>query len=219
MWWPLSSEIAVSVQGLRQIVRTDIVRRNGERGRGGGAVGRRGGSEAEPPPQGSMGPPEFDAKRPFEADRSLHAEAALRTRRKDGEAMHREPRPRDERETSMSAPEMARSAGSSADPGGGYLGALRRVQLRESEVLRMGATIQRAATCLEHWRAVHVVNAGVGFPTEVTMMMGRSIDASTWPTPQQLAETLADWHEAAEGARTAWAHLPMETRSSLPPPP
>ena len=64
----------------------------------------------------------------------------------------------------------------------------------------------------------HVVHAGAGFPKEVTMV-GRSIDASTWPTAQQLADTLATWHEAAEIARTAWARLPRETRSSMPPPP
>jgi hypothetical protein len=132
--------------------------------------------------------------------------------------MQKQWRPRHEGEPSVSAPEIVGPAERSADAGRGYLGALREVRRRESEVLRMGATIQRAATCLEHWRAVHVVNAGAGFPTEVTMM-GRSIDASAWPTPQQLADTLADWHEAAEGARAAWAHLPAETRSSLPPPP
>jgi hypothetical protein len=56
-----------------------------------------------------------------------------------------------------------------------------------------------------------------GFPKEVTMV-GRSIDASTWPTARQLADTLAAWHETAEVARTAWAHLPRETRSHTPPP-
>jgi len=37
---------------------------------------------------------------------------------------------------------------------------------------------------------------GAGFPKEVTMV-GRSIDASTWPTARQLADTLAAWHETA----------------------
>jgi hypothetical protein len=78
MWWPFSSEIPGPVQGLRQVVRTDIVSRNVERGNGGCAVGRRGGSEAEPPPQGSIeASPNSSAKRPFEADQSLHAKAAL----------------------------------------------------------------------------------------------------------------------------------------------
>jgi hypothetical protein len=100
---------------------------------------------------------------------------------------------------------------------GFYLDALRELQRREGEVLRMVATIQQAAKCLEHWQAVDVVHGGAGFPKEVTMV-GRSIDASTWPTGRQLADSLSQWHEAAEVARTAWAHLPRETRSRMPPP-
>jgi hypothetical protein len=104
------------------------------------------------------------------------------------------------------------------DEGSRYLDALRELQQRESEIVRMVATIQQAAECLEHWQAVDVVHGGAGFPKEVTMV-GRSIDASTWPTARQLADTLAAWHETAEVARTAWAHLPRQTRSSMPPPP
>ena len=65
--------------------------------------------------------------------------------------------------------------------------------------------------------AVDVVPGGAGFPKEVTMV-GRSIDASTWPTARQIADTPAAWHETAEVVRTAWAHLPRETRSHMPPP-
>jgi hypothetical protein len=85
-------------------------------------------------------------------------------------------------------------------------------------VLRTLATIQQAAKCLERWQAVHVINGGAGFPKEVTMV-GRSIDASTWPSGRQLADMLAAWHETAEIARTARARLPRETRASMPPPP
>lgn len=99
-----------------------------------------------------------------------------------------------------------------------YLDALRELQEREREVLRIVTTIQRAAKDLEHWPAVCVVHAGAGFPKEVTMA-GRAIDASTWPTASQLADALAAWHETAEIARTAWARLPKETRTSLPSPP
>lgn len=104
------------------------------------------------------------------------------------------------------------------DVGSRYLDALRELQQREGEVLRMVATIQQAAKCLEHWQAVDVIHGGAGFPKEVTMV-GRSIDASTWPTGRQLADTLAAWHETAEIARTAWTRLPRETRSSMAPPP
>ena len=58
-----------------------------------------------------------------------------------------------------------------------YLDALRELQQRESEIVRMVATIEQAAKCLEHWQAVDVVHGGAGFPKEVTMV-GRSIDAS-----------------------------------------
>jgi hypothetical protein len=112
----------------------------------------------------------------------------------------------------------SRELGHSPDVGSRYLDALRELQQREGEVLRMVSIIQRAAKCLEHWKAVYVLNTGAGFPKEVTMV-GRSIDASTWPTAQQLADALAGWHEAAEITRTTWARLPREMRSSMPPPP
>jgi hypothetical protein len=50
-------------------------------------------------------------------------------------------------------------------------------------------------------------------------MAGRAIDASTWPTASELANALAAWQEAAEIARTAWARLPAQLRSGVPPPP
>ncbi|HET9492049.1 MAG TPA: universal stress protein [Methylomirabilota bacterium] len=99
-----------------------------------------------------------------------------------------------------------------------YLESLRPVEECERDVVRMVTTIQDAAKRLERWQAVHVAHAGAGFPKEVTMA-GRAIDATTWPTAGQLADTLADWHSAAESARVAWSHVPDEERSGLPPPP
>ena len=99
-----------------------------------------------------------------------------------------------------------------------YLSALSEFGERERGVVRIVMTIQQAAKHLEHWQAVHVVHAGAGFPKEVTMV-GRAIDASAWPTGRQIAETLAAWHEAAERARMAWARLPEEARTGMPPPP
>jgi nucleotide-binding universal stress UspA family protein len=99
-----------------------------------------------------------------------------------------------------------------------YLDALRELGERERGVVRLVTTIQQAAKHLEHWQAVHVARAGAGFPKEVTMV-GRAIDASAWPTGQQIAETLSAWHEAAERARTAWACLPEAARAGVPPPP
>jgi hypothetical protein len=132
--------------------------------------------------------------------------------------MQTESRPGDDSGPVARAPETIMHAEPPPDVGCRYLGALRDLQQREGEVLRMVATIQRAAKHLERWQVVHVIHEGAGFPKEVTMV-GRSIDASTWPTARQLADTLAAWHEAAEIARTTWARLPRETRSSMPPPP
>lgn len=103
-------------------------------------------------------------------------------------------------------------------PGDSYLNALRTVQQCERDVLRVVATIQDASKSLERWPAVHVAHAGAGFPKDVTMM-GRRIDASTWPTGQQLGETLSAWHAATEAARVAWGRVPREERREFPPPP
>ena len=46
----------------------------------------------------------------------------------------------------------------------------------EARVRETVGRVRQAAAALEHWRSVHVVNAGVGFPKEVAMM-GREIDA------------------------------------------
>lgn len=105
-----------------------------------------------------------------------------------------------------------------SSPAEAYLECLRRVEECERGVLRVVTTIQDAAKRLERWQAVHVAHAGAGFPKEVTMA-GRGIDAATWPTAEQLADTLADWHSAAEAARVAWRHVPQEERAGLPPPP
>jgi hypothetical protein len=139
-------------------------------------------------------------------------------KRQGGEAMQAESRPGDDGGPVARGPETVVQAEHSSDVGSRYLDALSELQQREGEILRMVATIQQAAKCLEHWQAVDVVHAGAGFPKEVTMV-GRSIDALTWPTAQQLADTLAAWHGAAEIARTAWARLPGETRSNVLPPP
>ena len=119
---------------------------------------------------------------------------------------------------------MSASPASPSAPGGRrppprdtYLDALRHLQQREREVLRVVSTIREAVKNLEHWQAVHVAHAGAGFPKEVTMT-GRVIDASTWPTGRQLADALAAWHSAAEAARVAWAHVPQAARAELPPP-
>lgn len=109
-------------------------------------------------------------------------------------------------------------AGRQPRPGETYVATLRTLEECEREVLRITATVRQAAKNLDHWRAVHVAHGGVGFPKEVTMM-GRAIDATSWPTGRQLGETLAAWHSAAEAARVAWTRVPPAERSGLSPPP
>jgi nucleotide-binding universal stress UspA family protein len=109
-------------------------------------------------------------------------------------------------------------AGRQPRPGETYLAALRTLEECEREVLRVTATVRQAAKSLDHWQAVHVAHAGAGFPKEVTMM-GRVIDATSWPTGRQLGEMLAAWHSAAEAVRVAWSRVPPTERSGFSPPP
>lgn len=111
----------------------------------------------------------------------------------------------------------ARPAEPESDVTTDYRDALREVQQREGEVVRLVTTIQKAAAALERWEAAYVVGTGAGFPKEVTMA-GRAIDAATWPTAQQMADTLAAWHDSAERAQNAWARLPAAARATLPTP-
>jgi hypothetical protein len=89
---------------------------------------------------------------------------------------------------------------------------------QDTRVREVVARIRRAAAALEHWRSVHVANAGVGFPKDV-VMMDRVIDAKCWPTGLELAEALAAWHAAAEEAWAAWSRVPSSDRARLTPPP
>jgi hypothetical protein len=109
-------------------------------------------------------------------------------------------------------------AGPPSRPDHAYLEALRGVEQCEREALRLVAIIHEASKSLERWQAVHVAHSGAGFPKEVTMT-GRVIDAASWPTARQLADTLASWHSSAETARVAWDRVPRQERAQLPPPP
>lgn len=99
-----------------------------------------------------------------------------------------------------------------------YLELARRLAQCERDVAAIVARVREIAGALEHWRTVYVLHAGAGFPKEVTMT-GRAIDASKWPTADELADALGAWHASAETVRTAWARLSAASRASAPPPP
>lgn len=62
-------------------------------------------------------------------------------------------------------------------------------------------------------------NSGVGLPADIVMSRTtKSLDASVWPTPDQIQTAIATRFEAKRKVQTAWAAVPDAMRPSLVPP-
>jgi len=97
-----------------------------------------------------------------------------------------------------------------------YQEALKKLEVTTRQVEHYVGEIQNGATKLRNWESVVISNSGVGFPAEAH---GESIDANTWPSAQQLAEALSEWHKARHTVNNAWSAIPEERRTGLQPPP
>ena len=71
--------------------------------------------------------------------------------------------------------------------------------------------ISDGANKLRDYERVGVSNSSVGFPPEVTFT-GESINASEWPSAQNLAEALSAYHETRHEATNAGGAVPDTIR-------
>lgn len=106
----------------------------------------------------------------------------------------------------------------STDPIRAYLDARNNLEQAAQRAERMVGIILGAAIKLRDWKRVMVSNANVGFPAEIALTTQNSIRADEWPTAQQLAEALAQWHQARSAARSAWSAVPSSDRPGIQPP-
>jgi hypothetical protein len=80
---------------------------------------------------------------------------------------------------------------------------------------RLVKIIRDGALVLQDWKRVMVSNAQVGFPAEVALTRSPSINASDWPTGQQLAEALRRYHNARGDLRRAYDAIPEAQRDAI----
>ncbi|HEV3258373.1 MAG TPA: hypothetical protein VG013_15950 [Gemmataceae bacterium] len=99
-----------------------------------------------------------------------------------------------------------------------YQNAMNRLDTAALRVKDFVDEIKQAAKHLEKWEETAVAHVTAKLPMEL-LLKNRIIDGQKWPTAQQLADTLADWHRARQEARLAWDMIPVQDRTSLRPPP
>jgi hypothetical protein len=101
------------------------------------------------------------------------------------------------------------------DPIQAYKQAIRSLEAATEQVEAFVEEITHAATILRRWEQVKILNLGVGFPPGAEL---ESINADNWPTSQQLAEALAEWHNCRNTLNNAWQAIPETQRTGLQPP-
>jgi hypothetical protein len=85
---------------------------------------------------------------------------------------------------------------------------------------RLVGTVHAASRALQKWRTATVSNASVGFPAHLVLGGGgtSSIDASQWPTAQELANALSAYHATQILMKQAFDRIPETQRAVIKPP-
>ena len=97
-----------------------------------------------------------------------------------------------------------------------YLDARQHLLQAKSAADAVVAEIRQAALLLTNWQNVRVGNGTATFPADD--QLDRVIDARTWPTADDLAQTLVRWHEAKRETEGAWGRVVQRDREGLRPP-
>ena len=100
-----------------------------------------------------------------------------------------------------------------------YVAKLRELDEATAAVQRTVDLIHATSQDLQQdWRQVSVSNVTGGFFDHV-MASGRRINASQWPTGQQIADLLIRWHTLHFAAERAYSEFPEDQRAEIHPPP
>jgi hypothetical protein len=90
----------------------------------------------------------------------------------------------------------------------------------EAAAARAAATVERVhrvATMLEgDWRDVAVLAGNSYVP--IRLLHSPAIIRDEWPSIEEVADVLGEWHRAYDGVARAWAALPEERRREVPTP-
>lgn len=94
-----------------------------------------------------------------------------------------------------------------------YLLAYQRYKSSAAKVEPMVARLVSMSGKLQNsgWQRVAVANSTAVFPEGLLV----SVDAASWPDIHQLAQAMADWHQAKSALHEAWEKVPAENRGGL----
>lgn len=107
----------------------------------------------------------------------------------------------------------------SEDPIAKYQDALSALDAAERAAQTVvGIVIDVGNKLARNWKRVTVANADPPIPFPVGAVTD-SVNASTWPTAQELGQAMAAWHTARHEARNAWSAIPAERRVGIQGPP
>ena len=104
------------------------------------------------------------------------------------------------------------------DPIRKYIDAKRELDSLTEKVKKLQRFIEDVGNALRNPFRFMVSNVSVGFPPEVAMAGGiPTLNASEWPTAQQIAELLSSLHKAYHNALNAFMGIPEPDRKNVAP--
>lgn len=94
-----------------------------------------------------------------------------------------------------------------------YQQAVTNLKAAKSEAERVARVVSEGASALREWRKTMVSNAQGGFPMEIALSRSNpNINASEWPTGQQIADALQKYHQAKQALGNAYSAIPEGQR-------
>jgi hypothetical protein len=99
-----------------------------------------------------------------------------------------------------------------------YQQAVNELKTAVSGVERIVKIVLEGASSLRDWKHALVANANGGFPPELGSSRNAPLNATEWPTGQQIADSLIRYHDARFELRKAYEAVQDTHRGVLKPP-
>ena len=101
-----------------------------------------------------------------------------------------------------------------------YQSAIQEFRTAKAACENIAKIVFEGNKALVNWHRATVSNVPQGFPMNLALANGAAaIDASQWPTGQQIAVVLSNYHAVAQAMRNAYAAIPASQREVVQPPP
>lgn len=98
-----------------------------------------------------------------------------------------------------------------------YLDARKELDRSADRVEKIASLVHDASKKLRGWRRVGISGAKTHHIPPEVQVGNQVINASDWPTLQQLSEAPSGWHEANARPRDAYMAIPKHDRGGLQP--